>query len=273
MTLRTDGSGEHPTSWERPSAFADRRLKYAIYAAILAFIAWSAWEMLPSLSRLAGGLSIAADVVADMFPPNYGPRERGLIWSGVVETIVIANVATVLGILVSLPIAFMAAENIAPRPVYYVGRGIISVSRAFHELVIAIIAVVAVGFGPLAGVIALVFNTVGFYAKLLAEEIEDMDWGQVEAVQATGASSLQVFLYAVIPQVMPRIVGLSVYRWDINLRKSTIIGIVGAGGIGFTLVRSFEVYEYAFTMAILIVIIAIVFAGEGISALVRRRVK
>lgn len=273
MSEPTDTGQEFPTTWERPSAFVDPRIKWLIYGSILAFVAWSAWEMLPSLSRLTGGLDIAASVVGDMIPPNFGARERSLIRTGIIETIAIANVATIIGIIISFPIAFMAADNIAPKPVYVVGRGIISVSRAFHELVIAIIAVVAVGFGPLAGVIALVFNTVGFYAKLLAEEIEDMDEGQVEAIRATGASPFQVFAFAVIPQVMPRIIGLSVYRWDINLRKSTIVGIVGAGGIGYTLVRSFEVYEYGFTMAILIVIIAIVFAGEGVSAVIRRRVQ
>jgi phosphonate transport system permease protein len=272
MSGATEPKQSVPSTWERPSAFSDRRIKWFVYGIIIIFVIWSAWEMRPSLARLLGGLSIAGDLLVDMIPPNFGPRERGLIVTGIIETIAIANVATVLGILISVPVAFMAAENVSSRPSYVVGRGLISVSRGFHELIVAIIAVVAVGFGPLAGVIALVFNTVGFYAKLLAEEIEDMDMGQVEAVRATGGSPLQIFMYGVIPQVMPRIIGLTIYRWDINLRKSTIVGIVGAGGIGWTLVQSFEVYEYDFTLAILLVIIGIVLIGEAISAIVRKRV-
>lgn len=272
-SVKTDGGAEaYSGVWERPSLFYNEFVKWIVYGLLLLFLVWSAIEIQIGAERFLRGVDAGRELLSSMLPPTATPRQRDLIVSGVLESFAIANVATLLGILVSLPIAFMASENIAPQPVYYVGRFIISVSRAFHELVIAIVAVIALGFGPLAGVVALVFNTVGFYAKLLAEEIEDMDAGQVEAIRATGGSRLQVLLYGVIPQVMPRIVGLTVYRWDINIRKSTIIGIVGAGGIGLTLLNSFQRYDYGFGLSIILVIVAIVMIGEGVSSVVRRRV-
>jgi len=271
--VETDGGTTYSGHWSRPTVFVTESVKWVVYGLLVVFLLWSAVEIQISSERLMRGLVAGQELLSNMLPPEATARQRELIVSGVIESFAIANVATVLGILISLPIAFMASENIAPRPVYYVGRFIISVSRAFHELVIAIVAVIALGFGPLAGVVALVFNTVGFYAKLLAEEIEDMDYGQVEAIQATGGSRLQVLLYGVLPQVMPRIVGLTVYRWDINIRKSTIIGIVGAGGIGLTLLNSFQRYDYGFGLSIILVIVAIVMVGEGVSSIVRRRVQ
>jgi len=269
--VRPDG-GAYTGVWNPPSIYYNRYTKWLVYALVTAFALWSVFDLQISIERFVAGLGAGAQLLREMFPPSASPRQVELIISGILESFAMANVATVLGILLSLPVAFMASENLAPKPVYYLGRFLISISRAFHELVIAIIAVVAVGFGPLAGVIALVFNTVGFYAKLLAEEIEDMDEGQVEAVRATGASPLQVILYGVVPQVVPRIVGLSVYRWDINIRKSTIVGIVGAGGIGITLLNAFNRYEYDFGITILLVIVAIVLVGEGVSSFVRGRV-
>lgn len=273
-SVEPDGGAEaYSGVWQRPSIFYNEFVKWLVYGLLLLFLLWSAIEIQIGVERFLRGVDAGRALLSSMLPPSATPRQRELIVSGVIESFAIANVATLLGILVSLPIAFMASENIAPRPVYYVGRFIISVSRAFHELVIAIVAVIALGFGPLAGVVALVFNTVGFYAKLLAEEIEDMDRGQVEAIQATGGSRTKVLVYGVIPQVMPRIVGLTVYRWDINIRKSTIIGIVGAGGIGLTLLNSFQRYDYGFGLSIILVIVAIVMIGEGVSSFVRRRVQ
>jgi len=270
--VKTDGGEPYAGAWKPPSIYYNRYTKWLIYSFIALFVLWSVLDLQISLDRFITGLAAGNQLLSEMFPPAATPRQIDLIVSGVIESFAMANVATVLGILISIPVAFMASSNLAPKPVYYVGRGLISISRAFHELVIAIIAVVALGFGPLAGVVALVFNTVGFYAKLLAEEIEDMDEGQVEAIRATGASPLQVIVYGVVPQVVPRIVGLSVYRWDINIRKSTIVGIVGAGGIGITLLNAFNRYDYDFGITILLVIVAIVLIGEGVSSYIRGRV-
>jgi len=270
-SVQPDG-GTYSGVWSPPSIYYNKYTKWVIYSLIILFSIWSILDLQISLDRFITGLGAGSQLLSEMLPPAATSRQVDLIISGVIESFAMANVSTVVGILISIPVAFMASENLAPKPIYSFGRGVISISRAFHELVIAIIAVVALGFGPLAGVVALVFNTVGFYAKLLAEEIEDMDEGQVEAVRAAGASPTQVLIYGVIPQVIPRIVGLSVYRWDINIRKSTIVGIVGAGGIGITLLNAFNRYDYDFGITILLVIVAIVMIGESVSAFVRGRV-
>lgn len=260
-------------TWTRPTAFYNRWVKWAVYAVITVFLLWSLWDMRISPDRLAQGWGAAAGLVGSMFPPEVTPFKRDLLIEGMVESIAMAIIATVVGVIISLPVAFMAAENIAPRPVYWVGRGLITVSRAFHELIVAIIVVKAVGFGALAGVIALSFKTVGFFAKLLAEEIEDIDAGQREAVEATGANRNQTLLFGVVPQVLPRMVGLTIYRWDINIRHSTVVGIVGAGGIGATLINSFGKYDYDYSLTIIIAIVAVVLIGEFVSAYVRGRIQ
>jgi phosphonate transport system permease protein len=270
MASETEQLGES-REWRRPTAFYNHRVKWIAYAVLILFFAWNLWELRVPIDRLLVGAEGAVELVASMFPPDFGPQNRMRIWEGVLESVAMAFVATAIGVIISLPIAVMAAENVAPKPVYYVGRFIVSITRAFHSLIVAIIAVKAVGFGPLAGIIAIVYATPGFFAKLLAEDIEDIDRAQLDAVRSTGANPLQVLLYGVLPQVTPRIVGLTVYRWDINIRASSIIGIVGAGGIGSTLLISFDRYEYGFSMAIILTIVALVLVGELASLLVRRR--
>lgn len=269
--------------WRRPTVFYNDAVKYAVYVAILAFILWNFWIVRVSLDRFILGLEAGTTLLGSMFPPRFGVTigadgiavdEAGMrIWHGMVETIAMAFVATALGVIISIPIAIMAAENLVPRPVYYVGRAMVSISRALHELVLAIIVVVGFGFGALSGVIAILWATPGFLSKLLAEDLEDIDRTQVDAVRATGASPLQVLLFAVFPQVLPRLIGLTIYRWDINVRAATILGIVGAGGIGNVLIRSFDRYDYEYSMAIIVAIIVVVLAGEAVSAYARRRVQ
>lgn len=260
--------------WSRPTAFYNHYVKWAVYVAITVFLLWSAWNMRISPERIVNGWDATVGLVQGMVPPEVSTEfKNDLLIEGLVESVAMSVIATIAGVILSIPVAFMAAENIAPKPVYWAGRGIITGSRALHELIIAIIAVKAVGIGALAGVIALSYKTIGFFAKLLAEEIEDIDAGQMEAVEATGASRIQTLLFGVVPQVMPRIVGLTIYRWDINIRHSTIVGIVGAGGIGATLLNSFDQYDYDFFLTIILAIIAIVMVGELISTYVRGRIQ
>ena len=181
--------------------------------------------------------------------------------------------ATVAGIIISVPIALGAARNIAPLPVYYFCRAVIATSRSFQEVILAIFFVKLFGFGPFAGFVTLSVATIGFFAKLLAEDIEDMDASQAEAVRATGGSWFQWLNYGIQPQVMPRFIGLSLYRLDINFRESAVVGIVGGGGIGATLNTAFDRYEFDSAAAILIVIIAIVMAVEYSSGYIRRMVQ
>ena len=278
----TDGMG-YSGEWTRPTVFYNTTVKWLVYLALVLFVLGNIWAVRISFDRLLLGIENATILVSSMVPPYFGAsvHTRGIvvnddamrIWGGMVETVAMSFVATAVGVVISIPIAVMAAENLVPRPVYYVGRTILSISRAFHELVVAIIVVVGFGFGALAGVIALVFATPGFFAKLLAEDLEDINEAQVDAIRATGANRLQVLLYGVLPQVVPRIVGLTIYRWDINVRAATILGVVGAGGIGNVLIRSFDRYDYAYSAAIILAIIAVVMVGEVLSAVARRRLQ
>lgn len=261
---------EQPHSWQRPTVFYNHTLKYVFYVVSFAVVVWSFLGIAITPDRFITGLAQGQSLLMQMVPPSFEPRERSLIIEGTIETFGMAVVSTILGVAVSFPIAFMSAKNIAPKPVYYLGRTIVMVSRSLHPIVIAIILVTLVGLGPLAGILTLVLTTAGFFSKLLAEDIEEIDVGQMKGVKATGASRYHLYLFAIIPQVLPRIVSLSVYRWDQNLRASTIIGIVGAGGIGMTLQQAVSSYQYQFTLTILLVILALVFAGELISGSIRR---
>jgi phosphonate transport system permease protein len=256
-------------AWRPPSAWPRPWMAPVIWAAAAAFLTWNVASLEINPERIARGIARLGVVAARAFPPDF--HRAGLLVSGVLESVEIATLATLFGILVGIPVAVLAARNVVILPVYVAGRGLVTLGRTFHELIVAIVLVKAVGFGPLAGVLTLTVSSIGTFSKLLAEQIETIDRGQIEAVRATGASRGAVLLYGVLPQVLPRIIGLTIYKWDINLRQSTIIGIVGAGGIGATLYNAFARYDYDFALAILLVIVAIVLVGEGVSALARRR--
>ncbi len=261
--------------WRRPTSFYNRYVKYGAYIAAIGFVLWSLIALLEGVTtgRILAGAGYGAELVRSMAPPDTSTAAIERTQRMMLESIAMAMVATVTGIALSVPIAFGAAGNLVPKPVYGLNRGLISISRAVDGLIVAIIAVKAVGLGPLAGIIAITFKTVGFFSKLLAEDLEDIDMGALEATRATGATGFQAVLYGVVPQVVPRFVGLAVYRWDINIRASTIIGIVGAGGIGTLLMQAFSRYEYDFVATILLAIIAVVLVGEITSAVVRKRVQ
>lgn len=259
-----------PRAWRPPSLWPRPWMGPLLWAAAGAFLAWNVASLEVDARRVARGLARLGAVAAGAVPPDF--QRLGLLVSGVWESIEIATLSTLFGILLGIPVAVLAARTAVPLPVYLTGRATITLARTFHELIVAILFVKAVGFGPLAGVLTLTVNSLGFFGKLLAEEIERIDRGQIEAVRATGAGPAQVWIYGVLPQVLPRLIGLTIYQWDIHLRQSTIIGIVGAGGIGATLYNAFARYDHDFALAILMVIVAIVLAGEAVSAVARRRV-
>lgn len=258
-------------AWRPPPAWPRPWLGRVVWSAAGAFLLWNALSLEVNPERVARGLGRLGTVLARAVPPDFGRVD--LLAQGVLESVEMATLSTFLGVLLGVPVAVLAARTAVPLLVYAGGRSAISLARTFHELIVAILFVKAVGFGALAGVLTLTVNSVGFFSKLLAEEIERIDRGQIEAVRATGANAVQVLLYGVLPQVLPRIIGLTVYQWDIHLRQSTIIGIVGAGGIGATLYNAFSRYDYDFVLAILLVVVAMVLAGEAVSALARRAVQ
>ena len=233
---------------------------YALYAATILDVTWP---------RLVQGLDNGARFLDRMFPPNLAPDKLALLWTGMVESIQIAVLATLVGILLSLPLGLLAARNLMPRWVSWSARGLIALFRSFHNVIVAILFVKAVGFGALAGILALVVSTMGFVSKLFAEAIEEMSMRPVEAVRATGAPFPSVLAMAVIPQVAARFIGFSTYQLDSNLRNSTMVGLVGGGGIGATLFTAYQRFDYDFVLTILLAIIAVIMVAEIVSRRLR----
>lgn len=207
-----------------------------------------------------------------MFPPDFvsaGPQ----IFAGMVETLAIAAVSTVLGSLLSIPLGFLAAVNVSVnRFVYGFTRILLVFIRGIPELILAIIFVAAMGLGPVPGIFALSIGTAGFLAKLIADSIEEIDPAPREAVTATGATRFQELFVSVVPQVMPALIGQLLYTFDINIRSSAILGIVGGGGIGFLLFNSMKVLAFESTAAIILSIFVVVYAIEILAGYVRKQV-
>ncbi|MBI4195214.1 MAG: phosphonate ABC transporter, permease protein PhnE [Betaproteobacteria bacterium] len=235
------------------------------------YFVWSIFDLNVDVERVLAGLSRALDIFARMVPPDFARWE--LLLTGMAESLQMALAATLAGVLLSVPLGLAAARNLAPRPLYLAARGFIVLGRTLHEIIIAIFFVKLFGFGPVAGLLTLAFASGIFLGKMLAEDIENTRLGPVEAVRATGAGFGQTVVYSIVPQVLARTVGVIIYRLDANVRHSTVIGIVGAGGIGQTLSASFSRYDYDFSLAILLCIIALVALGEWFSDWVRRKLR
>jgi len=261
-----------PGHWSPPPLIANPWLRWGLItgAAIYLVLALASLEV--NWQRLVEGMPRAIRFVAAFFPPDFVSRWSD-ISDGLLESLTMTLTSTVVGIAISVPIGIGAARNVAPPWIYLLCRGIIAASRSFQEVIIAILLVALVGFGPLAGFLTLSFATIGFLSKLLAEDIEAIEPSAAEAIRATGASFLQWLNYGIQPQVMPRLIGLSMYRLDINFRESAVIGIVGAGGIGATLNTAIDRYEFDSAAAILLLIIGIVMAAEYSSSWIRRKVQ
>jgi phosphonate transport system permease protein len=268
-------SASHITAsrrWKRPPLIKNARLRWALGLGAAIYLALALGTLEINWSRIYEGLDRGLVFVIAFTEPDFIQRWSD-IRDGLVESLTMTVTSTAIGILLSVPIGLGAARNISPLPVYLVCRAIVAIARSFQEVIIAIFFVAMFGFGPLAGMITLSFATIGFLAKLLAEDIEDISASQAEAVRATGARWLQWINYGIQPQVMPRLIGLSLYRLDINFRESAVVGIVGAGGIGATLNTSFDRYEFDTAAAIIIIIIVIVMIAEYSSGLIRARLQ
>jgi len=261
----------YPSRWRAPSLVSNPWLRYGLLLLALAYFYWSLGSLDIDWHRISNGLPRAANMFARMIPPDFSRWD--LLVRGISESIEMALAASFLGMILAIPLGICAASNLVPKPVYLVARAILVLSRTFHEIIIAIFFVKIFGFGPLAGVLTLVIASMSFIGKMLAEDIENLPSGQIEAIRATGANFSKLLLYAVQPQALPRYLGVSIYRLDANLRHSTVVGIVGAGGIGQTLAATFSRYDYDFSLAILMTIVSLVFAGEFFSTWVRGRLR
>jgi phosphonate transport system permease protein len=240
----------------------------AAWLALAAYVVYAGSTLGFSWTRMVEGLGHGREFLARMFPPDF--ENWDAILQGLTESLEIAVLASCAGIALSLPVGLLAARNLMPVAVSWTARALIALCRAFHPVILAIVFVKAIGFGAIAGVMALIVASLGFIGKLFAEAIEEISMKQVEAVRATGASFMNVILFGVLPQVFPRFVGFATYQFDSNVRNSAIVGIMGAGGIGAPLFVAFQRFEYDVVCAILATIVAVVFACEVLSTRIQK---
>ena len=245
----------------------------AVYAVLLGMVIWSIdvtviqdtdWERMGSLGQVLESVNhfigFDFDVFSDLLVPT-------------IETLLIACFGTFLGLILCIPAAWFGAMNITPyKPVTYpIARLMMTLSRSIHEIVWALFFVSVVGLGAMAGVLAIAVRSVGFIAKMTAEAIEDIDYGPVEAIRAVGGSPFQVIVYAILPQVLPQIVGVVIFEWEINIRRSAVLGLVGAGGLGLVFFRQMNTFNYHGVTTVILAILLIIIVGEAVSYFIRRR--
>ena len=224
------------------------------------------WEFVNDAPRQA------MDLAERMVPPKWSYMDN--LWRPIWDTASIATLGTPMAVAMAFPLAFLAARNTTPSAAFVrpIALFIIVSSRSINSLLWALMLVMIIGPGVLAGVLAIGFRSIGFCAKLLYEAIEEIDKSQVEAITATGASGPQILNYGIVPQILPAFAGISVFRWDINIRESTVLGLVGAGGIGLQLSSSIDTVTWTQVSVILMVILVAVILSEWVSAKVRHAI-
>jgi phosphonate transport system permease protein len=221
---------------------------------------------------LVTGVGGMADILRRSFPPDVSRLPQAL--GGVLETVDIALLGTAAAIILSVPLAVCAAENVTPsRGVYLIARGVIAITRAVPDLVWALLFVTAVGLGPFPGVLALSVHSIGMLGRLFAETIEDMDMGPVDALTITGATPVQIVTHAILPGLLPSLIGIGLYRLDENVRSSLVLGFVGAGGIGFLILTAMNLFQYRQVATLLILTYILVMGVERFAAIVRARIR
>ena len=212
------------------------------------------------------------DIISRMLPPDFSNLNE-LVYA-MFETIEIAFLGTFIAIVLSIPLGLFSARNLAPNYfIYIVCKTIVIFFRAIPEFIIAMILVIAIGFGAMPGVLALGLHTMGFLAKFYAEDIEHINKGPIDALKSSGATKSQIISFGVIPQILPSFVANNLYILDRNVRMATMLGIVGAGGIGYELQSSFRMFEYERVSAIIILIFVTIFIIDHLSAFIRSKIK
>lgn len=241
-------------------------------AAIATFLWWAAIGSQINASNLVNGVPYMWDFLVRMMPPNPGFLDR--LWRPALESLQVAVWGTLLGVALSLPISLFAARNLSPHPlVFHATRQALNCMRGINEIILALIFVAAIGLGPFAGVLALAIHGAGMLGKFFAEAMEDIDEGPLEAFRSAGAGPFKTFFFGVLPQVLPTWFGTIFYRLETNVRQSTVLGMVGAGGIGFELVSSMKLFKYQDTATCILVILAMVLITDLVSSRVRAMIR
>lgn len=252
-----------------------RRLNnWMLLAGIVLVLAWCFWDTImfdTDWQRMGGALGIA------------GTLER-FIWVDwsiapnlivpAIETLMMATLGTLLGCVLSLPVAWFGAANVTPNRYFFypLGRFLMVLSRSIHEIIWALLFVGAVGLGALPGILAVAMRSIGFISKIAAEAIENIDPKPIEAIRAVGGNQFQVMYYGIVPQILPVIIGTIIFEWDINIRRSAVMGLVGAGGLGLAFFRQMAMFNYGgVTLVVLFVLLLIIF-GEVVSHYARKAV-
>ena len=240
---------------------------------IMALVLWSVnvtiiedtdWERMGSLGEVLASAGRFFGIDFSLIPNLFEPA---------IETFMISCLGTLLGVIICVPAIWFGALNITPfKPITYpIGRFMMTISRSIHEIVWALFFVAVLGLGALPGIFAIAVRSVGFIAKMSAEAIEDIELGPLDAIRATGANRFQVLLFAILPQVLPQVIGVILFEWEINIRRSAILGLVGAGGLGLVFFRQMNTYNYHGVTTVILAILGIIIIGEIVSHFTRKR--
>lgn len=257
-------------NWQRFTP-GQRLARFIAYLVTIAAVVWSLRGIDIYWPWVWDSPDQIADLVRRMMPPDF--RNGAEILRVLIETINIATLATIMSLFLAIPAAYISARNTSPHPIFvWIGRFILVASRSVNTIIWALLFVAIFGPGAVAGVLAIAFRSIGFIGKLMGEAIEEIDPAQVEAMKATGAGPGKVLLYGIVPQILPTFFAVTILRWDINIRESTVLGLVGAGGIGLILQGSIDMFAWRQAAAILLAILAVVVLAEVVSAWLRRKV-
>ncbi len=241
---------------------------------LIAMVLWSVkvtifedtdWERMGSIGQVLTSAGRFMGIDFSLVPNLLVPA---------IETFMISCLGTLLGVIICVPATWFGARNITPfKPITYpIGRLLMSISRSIHEIVWALFFVAVLGLGALPGIFAIAVRSVGFIAKMSAEAIENVELGPADAIRATGANNFQVLIFAILPQVLPQVLGIILFEWEINIRRSAILGLVGAGGLGLVFFRQMNTFNHHGVTTVIIAILGIIMIGEVISHYTRNRV-
>ena len=258
--------------WHTPEERLGTRSRWhpAMWAAAVGMLFWAAHGADVQPGALVSGLPFMASFLARMVPPSVGVVPSLL--EPTLETLQMAIMGTALAIVLAVPLGLLAARNVSPHPALYWGaRAVLNTFRGINEFVFALIFVAAVGLGPFPGVLALAVHTAGMLGKFYGEAIEAVNVAPIEGVQATGAGRLQTIRFAILPQIMPAVVAFNLYRFEVAVRSATVLGLVGAGGLGFALMANMRLFKYQEVATILLLILALVVMTDFVSTRVRKR--
>lgn len=260
-------------AWQR-HVYRRRVGNWILVVAAAALLAWCVHDTImfdTDWGRMGGALGIGA-ALGRFFDIDWSLLP--MLWIPALETLMIATLGTILGCLLSLPVAWLGAANVTPSKAvaYPVGRFLMVLSRSIHEIIWALLFVGAVGLGALPGILAVAMRSIGFISKITAEAIENIDHKPVEAIRAVGGSQFQVMYYGIVPQILPVIIGTIIFEWDINIRRSAIMGLVGAGGLGLVFFRQMAMFNYGGVTLVVLTVLALVALGEVVSHYARKAV-